>query len=1129
MVNALSIKLELKGALVDLVARLSPAERSLLELRHLNKSPEASDKLTIPRSAHLESSPLSFAQQRLWFLDQLNPDSPFYNISVAVRMSGALNVIALQQTLNAIVARHESLRTTFGDVRGIPIQVIAPSLVLPLPVIDLGDLLEVEREAKLQEDLNEEAKRPFDLIHGPLLRASLFHLGKLDHVLLLTFHHIISDGWSIGVFFHELTVIYGAFSAGQPSPLPDLQIQYADYALWQKERLQGEVLEQQLAYWKDQLKGAPAVLELPSDRPRPAVETFRGARQPIMLPTSLSGALKELSRHEGVTLFITLMAAFQALLARFTGQDDIVVGVPMAGRTQAETEELIGPFLNTVVLRTDLSGNPTFRELLCRVRGVALGAYAHQDVPFEKLVEELQPNRSLSRNPLFQAMFLFALENAPPPVLELPGLTLRSLKVEDTAAKVDLTLSIIEGAEGLHGALQYNSDLFEASTMTRMAGHFRVLLKAIVADPDRRLSELPISTEAQGQQLICEWNKPQIEYRKDKCLNELFEEQVERTPDAVAVVHGEERLSYRELNLRANQLAHHLRKLGVGPEVLVAILIERSPEMVVGLLGILKAGGAYVPLDPAYPQERLSFIIRDAQAQVLVTQERLSCCLPTQTANVVCLDRDWEIIGHEGEQNVESGVGAENLAYVIYTSGSTGKPKGVAIEHHSAAALLYWSKEVFLSEQLTGVLASTSIGFDLSVFELFVPLSWGGTVILAENALQLPILPAAQAVTLINTVPSAIAELMRIKGIPASVRTINLAGEPLRNNMVQRLYEEEGIKEIYNLYGPSEATTYSAYALIKKGASGTPPIGRAIAGTQIYILDGNLQPVPVGVAGELHIGGEGLARGYLNRPRLTAECFIPHPLSSQTGARLYKTGDWARYLPSGEIEYIGRVDNQVKIRGMRIELGEIEAVLGEHPAVQENIVAAHEDEPGEKRLVAYIVFDQEPRPSVGHMRSYLKQRLPEHMVPSAFLVLDAMPLMPNGKIDRRALPTHKPTRPELEEDYVAPRTPIEEVLARIWAEALRLERVGIHDNFFELGGHSLSAAQVISRMRSAFQVEIPPTCLFEEPTVARLALVVITKIVTLDTEQLLADLNQLTAEEVDSLLQNMLAEAETST
>ena len=1123
MVNNLPINPELKGRLVNFIARLSPAERSHIQRRYSDTSPVLCDTGLIRRRECLESSLPSFAQLRLWFLDQLNPGSSLYNISTAVRIGGPLNVRVLEQSLNAIVARHESLRTTFADREGMPIQVVDPSLVLAVPVVDLSNLPEIERETKLKIELNKQSHQPFDLLRGPLIRATLFYLGKHDYALLLVLHHIISDGWSMGVLFHEVALIYQAFSTGQPSPLPDLRIQYADFALWQREWLQGEMLEKQLAYWKQQLKGAPALLELTGDRPRPVVQTFCGARQPIILSKSLSASLKELSRNEGVTLFMTLIAAFQALLARYAGQDDIVVGSAVAGRSQPGTEMLIGNFLNTLILRTNLSGNPTFRELLRRVREVALGAYAHQDVPFERLVEELRPRRSLSHNPVFQVMI--ALENARQSTLNLSGLELTRLEIDDTRAKFDLTLFLIESSEGMHGALQYNSELFEATMMTRMVDDFQALLKGIIANPDRQLLEMPVSIDTKSQPTIHDWNNTQTAWGETKYLKELFEDQVERTPDAVAVVHKEVRLSYRELNSRANRLAHYLRKLGVGPEVLVAVMIERSPDMVVGLLGILKAGGAYVPLDPAYPMEHLSSIMRDAQVSVLVTKEPLSHYLPTQTTKVIYLDRDWEMIGHESPQNIGSRIEERNLAYVIYTSGSTGKPKGVAIEHRSAAALLYWSKEVFSPEQLCGVLASTSICFDLSIFELFVPLSWGGTTILADDALQLPILPSAQEVTLMNSVPSAIAELIRIKGIPASVRTVNSAGEPLRQDLVERLYQEKGIQEIYNLYGPTEATVYSTFALMKRVALGPPPIGRPISGTEIYILDENLRPVSVGVAGELYIGGAGVARGYLNSPHLTAERFIPHPFTSQAGERLYKTGDWARYLSSGEIEYLARIDNQVKIRGRRIELSEIEAVLSEHPAVRANIVKAREDEIGEKRLVAFIVFDKDPRPSVSQVRNYLKQRLPEHTVPSTFVILDALPLMPNGKIDHRDLPTDLSMRPDLDDDYIAPRTLTEQKLAQIWAEALGLERVGIHDNFFELGGHSLVAAQVISRMRSAFRVEITPACVFDEPTIAKLGLIVMSKqLDRIDREQLLAELDQLTASEVDSLLSYTVAE-----
>ncbi len=1089
---------------------------------------------SISRRDNPGESPLSFAQERLWFLDQFIPHNPAYNIPIAFRIEGQLNNGVLEQCLNEIVQRHETLRTKFIAEEGRPIQATFPKFNLSIHYVNFENFVEKQLQSITIRLAVEEAQKPFDLTRDALVRAKLLCLSAEEHVLLLTMHHAVSDGWSLGVLLRELAVLYEAFSKGKPSPLPVLPIQYGDFAVWQRQRLQGEVLETQLDYWKQNLSGSLPVLDLPTDRPRPSRQTFRGAKRSLNFPKPLLEALKTLSQQQGVTLFMTLLTAFKVLLYRYTGQEDILVGAPVAGRNQIETENLIGFFVNVLVLRTDLSGNPTFRDCLERVRKVVLGAYNHQEVPFEKLVETLQPERDLSYSPLFQVMF--ALQNTPMPSLEFSGLTLSPLAVDNGTAKFDLTLDLSETSDGIDGFIEYNTDLFDGDTIARMVGHFQTLLEAIAANPQQRVSELPLLTAAERHQLLVEWNDTQAEYPKDVCIHQLFEAQVEQTPEAVAVVFEDQQLTYRELNTRANQLAHHLQTLGVGPEIMVGICIERSLEMVVGLLGILKAGGAYVPLDPAYPQERLAFMLSDSQTPVLLTQKKLMTGLTDQKARVVCLDTDWEVISQEHEGNLVSDVKPRNLAYTLYTSGSTGRPKGVVIEHHSPVALLHWAREVFTAEQLAGVLASTSICFDLSVFELFVPLSWGGKAILAENALYLPTLSAAQDVTLINTVPSAIAELLRIDGVPTSVQTVNLAGEPLQNSLVQKLYQQDTIQQVFNLYGPSEDTTYSTFVLLKKGDRQSPTIGRPIANTQIYILDAHLQPVPIGVRGELHISGAGLARGYLNHSELNEEKFIFNSFRNKPGTRLYKTGDLARYLPDGNIEFLGRIDHQVKIRGFRIELGEIEAVLAQHPEVREAVVIAREDQINNKHLVAYVVPpNQEEGTTPSELCRFLKKKLPDYMVPSAFVSLEAMPLTPNGKIDRRALPVpDQGSRSELEGIFVAPRTPVEEEMARIWAEVLGIKQIGVHDNFFELGGHSLLATQLISRLREAFQVELPLRDLFEAPTVADQTLAIeksqvkqkdrtMTKIQVVsrgnkDLDQLLAKLDQLSDTEVKEKL-----------
>ena len=1050
-------------------------------------------RLSMPAISRDDDSPLSFAQARLWFLDQLEPNSSVYNVPSGMRLKGLLNVGALEQSINEIVRRHEVLRTSFSMVEGEAVQIISPSLALALPIVELSHLPEVEREAEAQRVAEEEVRRPFDLGQGPLLRAKLVRLGDDDHVLLVTMHHIVSDGWSMGVFFRELSILYEAFSKGKPSTLAVLPIQYVDYAVWQRDWLKGEILDTQLSYWKRQLENIPT-LQLPTDRRRPTVQSYRGAGQSLELSKALPDQVKALSRKEGTTLFMTLLAAFQTLLYRYTGQDDIAVGSPMAGRTRTEIEGLIGFFVNTLVLRGDLSGNPTFRELLARVRKVAVEAYAHQDVPFEKLVEELQPQRNLSHSPLFQVMFVF--QNAPATALEFQGLSMSPMINGSDTAKFDLTLSIREESGGLRGDLQYNTDLFDRSTVERMLNHFENLLKGIVADPDRRLSDFALLTPAERHQLLVEWNDTKRDYPEDKCVHQLFEEQVERTPDVVAVVFESEKLTYRELNQRANQLAHYLLQRGVGPEQLVGVFMERSPEMLVAVLGILKTGAAYVALDHESPKERLAFFLQDTKTPILVTQQPLIERLPSVKAHLVCLDPDWVTIRQERTENPILRGTPTHLAYVAYTSGSTGQPKGVMIEHRSLVNYLQWVNNCLLNDDIRAVPMITEITFDACLKQLFAPLLCGKRVWLVPR--DVVIRPAALLQEIrrnvhvgLNCVPSLWAAILNeIDSVQAttlsqSLTSLFLGGERLSDELVRKSFTALPALEIWNLYGPTETTANASNG--KVASSDKVTIGRPVSSTKIYLLDNQLQPVPVGVMGEVYIGGVGLARGYLNRPELTAEKFIASPFSSLPGARLYRTGDLARFLSDGNIEFIGRIDDQVKIRGFRVELGEIESTLSQHPSVLENVVMAREDVLGDKRLVAYIVSNQQPVPSHDNLRNFLKQKLPEYMVPPAFVFLDSLPLTPNGKIDRTALPQSDQTRPELIVTFVAPRTPLEELLAGIWVAVLKVEKVGVHDNFFELGGHSLLTTQVISRVHDTFGLNLPVRTLFENPTIEGLA------------------------------------------
>ncbi len=1062
--------------------------------------------------------PVSFAQQRLWFLEQLVPGNPFYNVPTAVRLTGPLNIAALEQTFNEIVRRHEALRTSFKLVESQLVQALAPRLNILLPVVDLQRLPAAEREIEVLRLTTQEAQRPFDLTQGPLLRVQLLQLGQTEHVLLLTMHHIVSDGWSIGVLIRELGVLYTAFATDQPSSLAELPIQYADFAHWQRQWLQGEVLSTQLAYWQQQLDNLP-MLELPTDRPRPAVQSYRGATQELELSLYLTQALESLSQSAGVTLFITLLAAFQTLLYRYTGQTDIPVGSPIANRNRSEIEGLIGFFVNSLVLRTDLSGNPPFRELLQRVQEVALGAYAHQDLPFEKLVEELQPERDLSHMPLFQVMF--ALQSAPTPALDFVGLNLKFSEVENKTAKFDLTLSIENTEQGLKGSLEYNTDLFDSATITRMLANFQTLLEGIVANPEQSIATLPLLTGAEKQQLLTAWNNTQADYPQDQCIHQLFEAQVEQTPHAIAIASTAEQLTYRELNHRANQLAHYLQELSVGPEVLVCLCVERV-EMIVGMLGILKAGGAYLPLDPIYPQERLNSILEDAQVPILLTKQRCFERLGQQRAQVICLDTDWEIIAQQSQENPISRVTADNLAYTIYTSGSTGKPKGVQVQHSSLLNLVFWHQKAFEVSPTTRATQIAGPAFDACGWETWPYLAAGASLHLPEaetltSPEQLRDWLVSEAITL-SFLPTPLAERVLLCDWPrdTALRSLLTGGDRLHQ------YPRASLPfAVVNNYGPTENTVVTTSGLVtavwessdrrepQRGLSallessdrrepplrlsagelgaGVPTIGRPIANTQVYLLDAQLQPVPIGARGELYISGDGLARGYQNLPELTAERFIPHPFSQQPGARLYKTGDLARYRADGNLEFLGRKDEQVKIRGFRIELGEIEARLAQHPAVRETVVIAREDAPGNQRLVAYVTQNPEPALITSELYCFLKQKLPEYMIPSAFKVLEALPLTPNGKVDRRALPAPEPLRPELETTYVTPRTSVEEILVDIWAEVLGLKQVGIHDNFFELGGHSLLATQLTSRMRDTFQVDVPVRTLFETPTAAGMA------------------------------------------
>ena len=998
-------------------ARLEQCQENLLTLlleeEGMNLS---SDEAAITPRKHREDPPLSYSQQAQWILHQLEPDNPFYNICATIHLTGVLDLKALEQSLKEMMRRHEILRTTFTTAGDQPIQVINAGFSLPpLLIVDLQDLSTSEQAAETKRLAAEMAQHSFDLTRAPLFRFTLLRLGGTSHVLLLVIHHIISDGFTLGIFVQELGAVYDAFVNETSSPLPELPIQYADYAVWQRQRLQGDRLETLLNYWKHQLADIPPLLDLPSDRSRPAICTFRGDTVSFHLDHTLTQQLIALSQTSGTTLFMTLLAGFTVLLYRYSNQSDVVVGAPIANRRQPELENLIGFFANTLVLRTQFSEGLSFRQLLAQVRHVTLDAYAHQDLPFEILVDELQPERVLNSNPLVQVMFV--LQNAPLPLIELPNLTISpAVNLDTGTVRADLEVQLWQGTEGISGDWVYSVDLFDRTTIQRMMAHFRTLLEAIVANPDQSVSLLPLLTPAERHQLLTEWNDTQAEYCQDRCIHQQFETQVDRTPDAVALVFEDQQLTYQELNRRANQLAHHLQALGVGPEVLVGICVERSLEMLIGLLGILKAGGAYVPLDPTYPPDRLAFMLEDSQVsvlvtQVLATQEKCIETLPECIIHRVRLDQDWETISRQNQDNLGSQVKPENLAYVIYTSGSTGNPKGVLVSHNNVTRLFAATQSWFQFDDCDVWTLFHSYAFDFSVWEIWGALLHGGKLIIVPwHVSRSPEifydLLCAQQVTVLNQTPSAFRQLIREEAYieaskELSLRLVIFGGEALERQSLRPWFERHGgqFPQLVNMYGITEATvhvTYRPLSMADLNRTGSL-IGAPIPDLQVYIVDSHLQLVPIGVVGEICIGGAGVSRGYLNRPELSAEKFIPNlflvgsrelrtanrePENIQnpkskilSGAershvpkainakskRLYKTGDLARYLANGDIEFLGRIDHQVKIRGFRIELGEIEAVLAEHPAVQQTVVTVHEEEADDKRLGLFRAFGEAVR------------------------------------------------------------------------------------------------------------------------------------------------------------------------
>ncbi len=1091
------------GVTDDLIQQLQARKAEILDF--LRRSAHKVDRPPIESMPRREPLPLSYAQQRLWFLDQLEGPSSTYNIPWALRLSGALQIAALEQALNVIVQRHDVLRTTFPTQEGEPVQSIAPDLRLPLAVVDIQHMAASAQLAELNRLLDQEAERPFDLARGPLLRATLYVMSSTEHVLLINKHHIISDGWSLGIWWRELEALYCAFSVGEPSPLPALPLQYADFAQWQRQWLTGEVLEKQLAYWRQQLADAPTLLELPTDHPRPAVQTFNGQTKRFEIAPRLAEHLQDFSRRSGTSLFMTLYAAFAVLLSRYSGQGDIVVGTSIANRHYQELEPLIGFFVNTLALRTELSENPRFDELLQQVRQVTLDAYAHQDIPFEQLAEELDVERSLSHPPLFQVMF--ELQNAVSEPTGLGDLHVKSLDVGNVTAKFDLNVMLYEGdptsGGGLRAEFEYSTDLFEPATIHRMIGHYQQLLTGIVANPAERINTLPLLTEAERHQLLVEWNDTSAACPTDTCFHQLFEAQVERTPNAVAVVDDRASfspLTYRELNERANQLAHQLRILGVQPEQVVGARMARGADIVISLLAIFKAGGVYMPLDPTLPVERLDYMLSNARASVVLTQSEYAATWSPQQVHIVCLDTDCEIIARQPTSNPVHASTPKHLAYVSYTSGSTGLPKGAMVGQQGMVNHLY-TKIIDLSLTEGDRVAETApLSFDISIWQFLSALLVGGAVHIFDdetvrNPAQLLDLTEAHQITILEVVPSLLRYMLdelsaRSTERPdfTALRWLLLTGEALPPHLCQEWFNHYPNIPQMNAYGPTECsddvTHHAIYEPLPPNVV-TVPIGRAVANMRLYILNHQLQPTPIGVPGELYVGGIGVGRGYLNDPERTATAFMSDPFVPGPEARFYKTGDLVRYRSDGAIEFLGRLDHQIKIRGHRIELGEIETVLGKHPEVRQTLVIAHEKVASDDTLVAYLVPLIELGPAVPELRQYLSQTLPDYMIPAHFVSLPALPLTPNGKIDRNALPI--PEETGVDEGYDAPHTPAEDVLAAIWAEVLELERVGRHGNFFELGGHSLLAIRVISRLREAFQVELSVRTVFEAPTIAELA------------------------------------------
>lgn len=1068
------------------LSALSPEKRDQLlkQLKKLGNTTTTSG--SIEHSRENRELPLSFAQERMWFLNQLEPESATYNIPVAFLIKGELDVQAFSKSLNEIIKRHEVLRTTFARPNGQPIPVVTPFSWLEIPVENLEEFSTAQRNERAFQIAEEEAKHPFNLAQESLLRFRLLRLQAQNFMFVLTMHHIVSDGWSMDIFMRELTTLYEAFSHGKPSPLPPLPIQYTDFAAWQHNWLQSEDFMAQIAYWRQHLQNDLPILHLSTDRPRPAMQSYRGAIHKFVVSTSHTNELKSLCLQEGVTLFMFLLAVYQTFLYRYTGQEDIVVGSPIANRKSRETEYLIGFFVNTLILRTQLSGDLPFTEMLQRVREVTLEAYTNQDVPFEKLVEELHPERNLSNHPLFQTMLV--LQKNQQKMLQISDFALEPVQVHTDTSKFDLSLFVWEEEKELTAAFEYNSDLFNPETIQRFALHFHGLLESVLRSPDQKLAQIPLMSRSEQQHMLALWNTTYEPAPPDQSFLRVFERQVEHTPEAIAVVFEENTLSYQELNKRANKLAHYLQKLGVGPEKLVGICTERSLEMIVGLLGILKAGGAYIPIDPAFPSERQAFMLEDSNAPVLLTQQKLLCQLPERDCTCLCLDSDWHLLAEEPDSNFISALVDTNLAYIIYTSGSTGNPKGVQVTHHSLYNfLLSMQKSLTLTEHDI-FLAVTTFSFDIAALELYLPLLSGAKLLITGRKSVIDGELLAQSlvenrVTFLQATPSTWRLLLEAEWQGNQQLTMLCGGETLPPDLAKRLLIKG--KALWNLYGPTETTIWSSAIKISQ-LDQHISIGRPLANTQLYILDPYLQLQPIGAPGELYIGGEGLARGYLHRPELTAERFLPDPFNSQAGSRFYRTGDRACYLADGTIEHLGRFDTQIKLRGFRIELEEIERVLERLDTVRAAAVIISGEAEETKELVAYIVPQSGSTYMRENIQNMLRSILPEYMIPTTLVIIDTLPLTPNRKLDRKALPKPEHMRGH-DKVYVPPRDALEFQLVQIWEDILDKHPIGVTENFFDLGGHSFLAMRLINQIRKQFGPHLPLSVLFEKKTIEQFA------------------------------------------